>query len=66
MSIYAKLLEEVKNNKINYEKVEKYKNIFQLIRLRKDQTVAYYDFEMLKVIAEKRKEAFEEIWEIRG
>ncbi len=50
---------EVKN-------IEEYKNLFQLIRLRENQTVAYYDFEMLKLIAEKRKKAFEEIWEIRG
>jgi len=46
--------------------VEKYKELFQLIRLRKDQTAAYYDFEMLKLIAKERKEALKEIWEIRG
>jgi len=48
------------------ENIEEYKDFFQLIRLRENQTVAYYDFEMLKPIAEKRKEAFEGIWEIRG
>ena len=46
--------------------VEKYKDLFLLIRLKENQTVAYYDFEMLKLIAEKRKKSFEEIWEIRG
>ena len=46
--------------------IEKYKDLFQVIRLRENQTSAYYDFEMLKLIAEKRRGAFEEIWEIRG
>ncbi len=33
--------------------VKKYKDLFQFIRSSENQIVAYYDFEMLKLIAEK-------------
>jgi len=53
-----------------FKEVERYKEDIVLVRLDKNRqgeyVAKYYDFDMLKFIAEKRQKALEDIWEIRG